>query len=876
MMLKKTLVAGLVLIGGVTTLRAVDLTLDAIFPADRVLDVQITVAPGDWDTIRYQSRNFFEALNARRQFEPIPGPYTYVEASVSIDGVEFPKVGLRKKGFIGSQSSIRPSLKVKLDFVDPEGKIEGLNNLTFNNNKQDAALVSQFMGYGLFNKAGSPAPRCSFANITVNGKNLGIYSHVETYRKPLLKRGFGDDEGTLYEGTVVDFYEDWEKSFELKRGDDEAGRAKIKELIGLLNAGGGATGVAILDSETGGTGWVPTSNELDEDWMNPGFDDSGWKKGRGGAGFEITGGYEDHFSPGLDFEKEMHEQTGSVYLRYSFDVQDHLSKIKGLTLRMKYDDGFIAYLNGQRVADANAPRIAGWTSQATGPHDDGAAIRYENFPISEHIGKLQKGVNILAIHGLNTSPESSDLLISPELRASTEAEKERDIEKEIGSLVDLDAFYKFWAMEGLLGFWDGYSGNRNNFYFYLNPATGKFHFTPWGADSLFVKYSHINPDRRVPLSVKTGGMIANKLYQRPQSRARYKKTLLAILESHWDEKKLLAETDRIEKLLEPYVEKYSRQRRFGRSLEGVREFIRTRREELLEEISDGMPLWKKAHEPPVAIPGGGIFGRGRGRDDDKEKDSNAVDDKPGDLWDAARKGDVEAVKWHLEKMGGKDAIDRKDGLGAAALSWAAGLGRLEVVEYLVKNGANVNITNKEGKSPLDDALGPLDDQAAEFIAGIFRVKIDPDEVNKAKPKIAALLRKNGGKTGAQLGGLKGGDIWAAARSGDVEALRAHLKPGADIDKKDQFGTTALHWAVALGRVEAVKLLLQKGADVNEGNNEGKTPLDETFEPWTRLAVDFMKNFFRVETDPAEVDAGRKAIQPLLKAKGARRGSKSGK
>ena len=38
------------------------LTADDIFPADRVLDVQITVDPKDWDTIRYQSRNFFEAL----------------------------------------------------------------------------------------------------------------------------------------------------------------------------------------------------------------------------------------------------------------------------------------------------------------------------------------------------------------------------------------------------------------------------------------------------------------------------------------------------------------------------------------------------------------------------------------------------------------------------------------------------------------------------------------------------------------------------------------------------------------------------------------------------------------------------------------------
>ncbi|MCH2580737.1 MAG: hypothetical protein MK133_06000, partial [Planctomycetes bacterium] len=142
---KRVIVGAIILLLG-GGLPAADLTLDAIFPTDKVLDVQITVPAEDWDTIRSQSRNFFEALNAKRQFGHIPGPYTYVEASVSINGVKFPKVGLRKKGFIGSQSSVRPSLKVKLDFVDPESKIEGLNTLTFNNNKQDTAQVSQFMG----------------------------------------------------------------------------------------------------------------------------------------------------------------------------------------------------------------------------------------------------------------------------------------------------------------------------------------------------------------------------------------------------------------------------------------------------------------------------------------------------------------------------------------------------------------------------------------------------------------------------------------------------------------------------------------------------------------------------------------------------------
>ena len=70
---------------------AKELTLDDIFPTDRVIDVQITVSQPDWNTIRYQSRDFVSALNEQRQFGPLDHPYTYVEASVSIDGVVFPE-----------------------------------------------------------------------------------------------------------------------------------------------------------------------------------------------------------------------------------------------------------------------------------------------------------------------------------------------------------------------------------------------------------------------------------------------------------------------------------------------------------------------------------------------------------------------------------------------------------------------------------------------------------------------------------------------------------------------------------------------------------------------------------------------------------------
>src|SRR5690606_20519884 len=56
---------------------------------------------------------------------------------------------------------------------------------------------------------------------------------------------------------------------------------------------------------------------------------------------------------------------------------------------------------------------------------------------------------------------------------------------EVSQLVELDAFLRFWAIESLISFWDGYTANQNNYFVYENPDTGKLHFLPWGADGAF-------------------------------------------------------------------------------------------------------------------------------------------------------------------------------------------------------------------------------------------------------------------------------------------------------------------------------------------------------------------------------------------------------
>ena len=712
------------------------LTLDDLFPTDRVLDVQITVADKDWDTIRHQGRDFRSTLHERRREAPIDSPYTYVNASVTIDGVEFPEVGLRKKGFLGSLNSTRPSLKIRLNHVDKSGGIEGLTNLTFNNNQQDVSLVSQFMGYALFNAVGSPAPRCAYASVKVNGVNLGIYSHVETVRRSLLERAFGNSDGTLYEGPYVDFYEGWDGSFEHKTGDDAVGRNRIGQLIRVL----------------------------------------------------------------------------------------------------------------QR--------------------------------------------------------------------------EDEDIEQAIGELVHLDSFYTFWVLEGLLGFWDGYSGNSNNYFFYLNPVTDKFHFIPWGADSLFVKHSKLGYDRRAPISVKTQGLIAHKLYQLESGRERYAKTLTAIMDKHWKEAELFAEVDRIEAMVTPHLVEsqrtfYDEDKRkeegytYAQALDETRKFIRRRRTEIREETADGMPEWRAEPKELFVI-----------------KEEDIFKPKPDSIWSAVHTGNTAAVERHLAE--GAD-VNTKDGkFGVTPLSWAAlgrqidvvelliqkgadinagnndgntplhtaaFLGEYEIAELLIENGADVNVTNDDGDSPMN-SLG-ADWETTEAIASWLQIEVDREKVESGRAQVRALLRQHG----AQVANPNREDICYAAKTGNIDALKKHLGTSTDVNSRDRrFGITPLSWAALAGHVEIAELLVRSGADVNAKNRDngtalhgaaffghvevaelllhnnantdakhesGDTPLDSANVDWE--ATEFIAGLLGIELDRETVESGKARVEVLLRQHGAKSG-----
>ncbi|MYJ48734.1 MAG: hypothetical protein F4070_14085, partial [Acidimicrobiales bacterium] len=211
---------------------------DAYFELDRVLDISIEIAVEDWDVLRNQTRTLADVFAEIEEYglsRPFASIYTWFSATVTVDGETHAEVGVRKKGFVGSQSSTKPSLKLRFDkYTDGQTLAGGMNRMTLNNSVQDPSMLNTCLSYRVFAAAGNPAPRCNFATVSVNGTDLGLYVHVEEFKAPFLSHHFGSAEGHLYEGTVSDFTPEFRGTFEKKTNEDADDWSDIDAVVAAL------------------------------------------------------------------------------------------------------------------------------------------------------------------------------------------------------------------------------------------------------------------------------------------------------------------------------------------------------------------------------------------------------------------------------------------------------------------------------------------------------------------------------------------------------------------------------------------------------------------------------------------------------------------
>lgn len=127
----------------------------------------------------------------------------YYTATVVIDGESYKNVGIRTKGntslsTVASLGSERYSFKIEFDHYDDTKSYHGLDKLCLNNLIQDSTMMKDYLTYTLMNRFGVKSPLCSYAYITVNGEEWGLYLAVEGVEEAFLERNYGSDYGNLY------------------------------------------------------------------------------------------------------------------------------------------------------------------------------------------------------------------------------------------------------------------------------------------------------------------------------------------------------------------------------------------------------------------------------------------------------------------------------------------------------------------------------------------------------------------------------------------------------------------------------------------------------------------------------------------------------
>lgn len=157
--------------------------------------------------------------------------------------------------------------------------------------------------------------------------------------------------------------------------------------------------VTLLPAGANGRAKVPLSTaDMPANWNANGFNDSAWTAGAGGFGYDTAATYGTLL--GTDLQASMYQVNSTALIRIPF-TSSSPSSYTSLRLSMKYDDGYICYLNGTQIASSAAPSPPAWNSSATGDRPGSSTNIYETLTLPSAQNFLVNGTNVLAIQMLN-------------------------------------------------------------------------------------------------------------------------------------------------------------------------------------------------------------------------------------------------------------------------------------------------------------------------------------------------------------------------------------------------------------------------------------------------------------------------------------------
>jgi len=155
-------------------------------------------------------------------------------------------------------------------------------------------------------------------------------------------------------------------------------------------------------------------------WIDSLFDDSSWEAGTYGVGYD-TNLFEEN---ALDLiETPVPADSYSAYTRARFEIDD-VALVEDVMLAVDYDDGYVAWLNGQEIHRSTTmpSGVPDWDT-VSNPHESSNGTLPDLDPPLNVTGvalpQLLNGTNVFAIGVWNAEPPSTDLVVYPSLSISS-------------------------------------------------------------------------------------------------------------------------------------------------------------------------------------------------------------------------------------------------------------------------------------------------------------------------------------------------------------------------------------------------------------------------------------------------------------------------
>mmetsp|Transcript_12130 Transcript_12130/g.36978 ORF Transcript_12130/g.36978 Transcript_12130/m.36978 type:complete len:860 (+) Transcript_12130:144-2723(+) len=157
------------------------------------------------------------------------------------------------------------------------------------------------------------------------------------------------------------------------------------------------------------------------------------------------------------------------------------------------------------------------------------------------------------------------------------------------------------------------------------------------------------------------------------------------------------------------------------------------------------------------------------------------------------------------------------------LHLAASEGHADVAELLLVNGARMDVRDRFGRTPIDDAIK----NGSKAVLQVMK-QYDGDVPAKLLDASRTMER------------FRGMDLIDHAAKGRLNKVKECVRSGVNINFSDYDHRCALHLAAAEGQLEVVKYLLEKGALLNVKDRWGVTPLDEADKKMHRDVCDVLE------------------------------------